>query len=162
MDVLTVIRATVVCLAGLMFNVAFTVAAEETGHEHAVAPHKLTLDAGDKKWATDAPLRKGMSAIRRALATDHSAIHADRETAEQYAALAGKIESHVSYIVQNCKLKPEADSNLHVLIGQILEGADLMKGKDPKAMRRDGAMKVVAAVNIYPEYFDHPGWRQIR
>lgn len=128
-------------------------------HQHEAGAHALKLDNG-KKWATDAPLRQGMSAIRDAVAADHRAIHTDKETAAQYNALAGKIDGRIAYIVENCKLAPEADAQLHVVLAEIIAGSDLMKGADP-AKRKEGAVKIVGALGTYPQYFDHPGWRAL-
>ena len=128
-------------------------------HQHEAGAHTLQLDNG-KKWTTDAPLRKGMAAIRNAVAADHGAIHADKETAAQYKALAGKIDGQIAYVVKNCKLSPEADAQLHVVLADIIAGSDLMKAGD-QAKRREGAVKVVDALAAYPHYFDHPGWRAL-
>jgi hypothetical protein len=77
-------------------------------------------------------------------------------------ALAGEVEVQVSYIVQNCKLKREVDAQLHVLIGEMMQGVDNMRGKDPKAGREQRAEKIVIALNTYPKRFDHPGWKSLR
>jgi hypothetical protein len=61
--------------------------------------------------------------------------------------------------VANCKLTPEADAVLHVVVADLLAGADQMKsGTDAAA----GAHKVVTAANEYSRYFDHPGWKVLR
>jgi hypothetical protein len=78
------------------------------------------------------------------------------------SALAGEVEVQVSYIVQNCKLKREVDAQLHVLIGEMMQGVDNMRGKDPKAGREQRAEKIVIALNTYPKRFDHPGWKSLR
>ena len=129
-------------------------------HDHEAGAHTLKLDNG-KKWSTDAPLRQGMSAIRDAVAADHRAIHTDKETAAQYNALAGKIDGQIAYIVKNCKLAPEADMRLHVVLAEITAGSDLMKGTD-QAKRKEGAVKIVRALGTYPQYFDHPEWRALQ
>jgi hypothetical protein len=128
-------------------------------HQHDGGAHELQLDHG-QKWSTDAPLRRGMVGVRDAIAAQHAAIHADRATAAQYQALAGKIDGQIADIVQNCKLPPEADAQLHVILTDIIGGSDLMKGAD-EAKRRQGAVMVVEALGNYPQYFDHPGWRPL-
>jgi hypothetical protein len=128
-------------------------------HQHEAGAHALQLDNG-KKWTTDAPLRQGMDAIRDAVAADHRAIHTNKETATQYSALAEKVDGQIAYIVKNCKLAPEADAQLHLILADLIAGSDLMKGTD-QAKRREGAVKIVAALETYPQYFDHPGWRAL-
>jgi len=129
------------------------------GHGHEPGAHTLTLDEG-KKWETDAPLRQGMLSIRDAMAADHAAIGAGKESAAQYQALAKRVDEQVAYVVGNCKLKPEADANLHLVLADIIAGAEMMKGKNA-AKRRDGASKVIRALQTYPDYFNHPGWRAV-
>lgn len=128
-------------------------------HEHEGGAHTLKPDNG-KKWGTDAPLRQGMSVIRDAVAADHRSIHSDMETPAQYNALATKIDGQIAYMVKNCKLAPEADAQLHVVLAEIIAGSELMKGAD-QAKRNEGATKIVRALGTYPQYFDHPGWRAL-
>jgi hypothetical protein len=135
-------------------------AADEHKHEQgAAATHKLTLNQG-KKWATDDPLRDGMTEIRRLLAAQDEAIHKGKLKPADYAALGAKIEGEVGGIVANCKLEPAADANLHLILEDVIEGADAMQGKAKGKTPRQGASKVVAALNEYGRYFDHPGWKR--
>lgn len=129
-------------------------------HEHGAATHELQLNYG-KKWATDEPLRKGMSEIRALLAAQDEAIHKGRLKPADYAALGAKIEGEVGAIVANCKLEPAADANLHLVLEDVIEGADAMQGKARGKTPRQGAGKVVAALNEYGRYFDHPGWKRL-
>lgn len=131
-------------------------------HQHGPGgadSHKLQLDHG-KKWSTDEPLRKGMSEIRALVDAQHEGIHKGKLKPADYAALGEKIEAQVGYVVSTCKLDPEADANLHIVVGDILEGVEVMKGKEKKNPRT-GAGKVVDALNDYGKYFDHPGWKRL-
>jgi len=149
--------------AMLLLGAASSVGAQPAHeHEHAggaSAPlvAKLELRAG-KPWPTDASLRSGMAAIRAAFDADHPAIHAGRESDAQYEALAGRIEREVNSIVANCKLPPDADAQLHYVVGDLLQGVALMKGSDPEKSRHDGAARVHGALRAYGKYFDDPGW----
>jgi hypothetical protein len=108
-------------------------------HSHGAAGEaKLVLDQG-RKWQTDAPLRQGMDNIRSAVAQG-----------VQNDALAKKVETEVAGIVQNCKLEPEADAQLHIVIGELLAGAEA----------QDTA-RVKQALNAYGEHFDHAGWQRL-
>jgi len=130
-------------------------------HEHEAAGlSALKLDAG-KKWATDEPLRKGMAEIRNAVAADKETINAGKMGAAKYGALAKKIDGQVVYIVQNCKLPSEADAQLHMILSEMAQGLDAVRGKDKKVNRRAGAEKIVASLDAYNKYFDHPGWRAL-
>jgi len=152
-----VLTAGLLCLASVLPAVAQT--AHEHEHQHAgAAVANLQLDAGHK-WVTDASLRSGMAAIRSAFDADHPAIHAGKETDAQYEALAARIESQVNDIVKTCNLPAAADANLHLVIAALLQGASLMRGKDPARTRHDGAALVHGALIAYGKYFEDPAWQ---
>ncbi len=124
-------------------------------HEHAHGKsHEagLSLDHG-KKWATDESLRKGMSEIRAAMAA--------KAPGNNLAAAGEKVSAQLSYIFKNCKLKPEADAMLHVLLARILGGAASMKENAKPAEQAKGAEAVREALLDYPRFFDHPGWKPL-
>ena len=136
-------------------------AADPHANAHgAEAPvHEITLDHG-RKWATDAPLRDGMTQIREALEQNHEALRKGALGEAQYAQLGATLEKNVASIVANCKLSPEADANLHAVIADLANAADAMRSAS--AMNRtEGAQKAIGAVNLYGRYFDHPGWKPL-
>jgi hypothetical protein len=119
---------------------------------------KLTLNNG-RKWSTDESLRQGMSRIRDTLEANLPAIHTGKTSPAQFEALAKKVNGELAFIVKNCKLDPQADAMLHLVLADIIAGADGMAGKDKGLGRREGALKIVQALESYAAYFDHPGWR---
>jgi hypothetical protein len=136
---------------------ATALAAEPHSHGHTSAAVQLRLDHG-KKWQTDDVLRRGMSKIRSASAAALPAIHNNTFTPAQYGALAADIQAQVDDVVANCKLSEEADQQLHLVLEQIIDGVAGMK----VATGRDqGAAKIVRALALYGEYFDHAGWRRL-
>jgi len=135
-----------------------TLAAEAHGHDGHGAL-QLQLDQG-KKWATDAPLRQGMTLIRAALAQNEPAIRNGRLSAEQYQVLGATVEHHVARIVAECKLPPEADANLHVIVAELAAAADAMQGRSAEKPAT-GAKRAVNALGQYAAHFDHPGWKRI-
>lgn len=133
--------------------------AQTHAHGHADAPPTLTLDHG-QRWQTDAPLRKHMTDLRASFAQDLDRIHAGTLPAADYAKLGATVESKVASIVADCKLPPAADAQLHLIVADLVEGADVMQGKaagEPAA----GAHKVVTALNNYAQYFDHAGFEPL-
>jgi hypothetical protein len=129
-------------------------------HSHAAgAPAKLALDHG-KKWATDAPLRQRMGEIRALMAAQIEPIHTGKLPSGEYAALGAAVEGKVAAIVAECKLPPEADAMLHLIVADLVAGADVMQGK-AAGKPADGARKVVAAANAYGRYFDDTGWKPL-
>lgn len=129
-------------------------AQHEHEHEHeAHATTGLSLNDG-ARWATDEPLRTGMQRIRDAAAP---AIHAGPHSLSKEAAttLAAAVREQVNYLVANCKLEPKADAVLHVLIAELLGGAEALE-RDPHA--EGGLPRIEQALRQYPEYFEHAGW----
>lgn len=129
-------------------------------HSHAAsAPATLALDHG-KKWTTDAPLRQRMSEVRALMAPRLGPIHDGKLPPADYRALGTAVEAKVAAIVAECKLPPDADAMLHLIVADLVAGADIMQGKvagDPA----EGAHKVVTAANAYGRYFDHKGWKAL-
>jgi hypothetical protein len=136
--------------------------AQTATHNHdAATPHKLSLNQG-RKWATDEALRNGMGRIRGLVEPRLDDAHGGKLDDAQYRNLAAQVEAEVGTIVANCKLEPKADAMLHLVIADLLEGADTMAGKNAKLRSSQGLAKVVVAVNEYGGHFDHPGFKPIR
>lgn len=126
-------------------------------HDHQLPPEGLHLNQG-QRWATNAPLRQGMSGIREAVV---GAIHADTSrplTTAEAGKLADAIRTQVDYLVAYCVLAPEADAVLHVLLGQLLEGAEGLRANpsDEAALHR-----IIQALKDYPVYFEHADWKPV-
>lgn len=139
-----------------------TLAGEAAKHEHGAAAHaKLELNAG-KKWTTDAPLRQAMNNIRSSVATALPAAHGGKLTPAQYDALGDGVAVQIGYIVQNCKLDPKADAQLHVIVGDIMTGIDTAAGKQHEQERALGVVAIAQSLNSYGKYFDHPDWKSIK
>lgn len=137
------------------------VSAQDHSHSHGdEKPAQLTLNNG-KKWDTDANLRLGMSRIRDALAAELPAIHSGKATTEQYRALAQKTNDQIAFMVKNCKLDPKVDAMLHLVLADIIAGADAMMAQDGNEARK-GAEKIARAVDNYGAYFAHPGWHGMK
>jgi hypothetical protein len=152
--------------AGLTLGVAASGAAAEGaayrhGHEPGAAAVRPTLNEG-RKWATDEPLRKGMEGIRGRMDASLRDIHENKLSAARYGELAKRVNAELAGIVADCRLEPKADAQLHLVIADISEGVEAMAGKAKKTRRQAGAVKVLAALNEYGAYFDHPGWQPIR
>ena len=137
-------------------------AAEDHHHhgESSTAVQKLQLNAG-KKWATDAALRQSMDDINQAMAKALPLIHKDRFGDSDYAALATTINQKIGYAVEHCKLDAKADAMLHLVIAELMAGAEIMEGKTTAA-RHDGAVRVRQALESYGKYFQHSNWKTAR
>lgn len=133
-------------------------AATDHAHEHAAAAPALKLNAG-KKWESDDALRQSMTKIRDSVDAKLPAVHRGKLNTAQYDALGGEIDGQIANIVANCKLDPQADAVLHVVLAGMMEGNEALQGKSPKAKRSAGVAKVVHSLEQYGKYFEHPGWK---
>ena len=123
-------------------------AAAEHQHEAHAATAASTPEPG-KRWATDAPLREGMGRIRTSVdGLGHSA--KGHLSAGQAKDLAAGIEKDVNFLIANCKLEPEADAALHLIIAKLLQGAQAIKA-DPSDAK--GMELLHAAVADYDRSF---------
>lgn len=124
-------------------------------HQHGAddSAAQLTLNNG-KKWATDEPLRLGMSRIK-ALVDPVGDVTPDQSLdPAQAKAIAKGVERQVAFLVSNCKLEPKADAVLHVLIGDMLQGAQALAQPAPTGR---GLVLIRRALERYPEYFEPAG-----
>lgn len=135
-------------------------AAETHDHGHASSA-TLTLDHG-QKWATDAPLRQAMGNLRQAVAQALPEAHAGKLTDANYDALGAQANRELSYIVENCKLEPQADAVLHVILADVVAGVGIAGGQQAGQPRAMGVVHLAEALNQYGAYFDHPDWQDIR
>ncbi|CAA7613000.1 hypothetical protein [Magnetospirillum sp. SS-4] len=151
-------------LAALILTAALSLApaaVARDGHSHESGHGgQLTLDHG-RKWQTDAPLRQGMSAIGADMAGALDRIHGNRFGPADYEALAGSIDAHIDGITRDCRLPPAADAQLHLVLAEIMDASEVMKGKGGTRDRSRGAVTVVKALDAYQAHFDHPGWRPL-
>jgi hypothetical protein len=132
---------------------AHTPAAQDTQHG------RLHLNNG-QRWSTDEVLRRNMVEIREALASYRKPIQSRTFMPEDGKALGSTIESRVAAILTDCKLEPQADRNLHLIVAELVQAADTLQGKaghEPAA----GASRALRAVHMYATYFDHPGWSPV-
>jgi len=147
---------TVLLLAASLAGTPALAASDHAYDGHGAADLVLSLDDG-QKWETDAPLRAAMETIRDALAAVADDVHDDTMTSAEYGALAAAVESQVDYMVVNCELPPDADAQLHVLLEQVLEGAEQLRGEEPEA----AVTMVAEALDAYGTHFSHADWEPL-
>lgn len=131
--------------------------AHDHGHDHGAqggAPLKLELNDG-KKWATDQPLRDGMHRMHQAVIPAYGAFNNKNLSADEAKQLTATIRAEIDGLIKNCKLDPKADAMLHIVIADLLTGAQLIS-ENP--MDENGIPKIVGALHAYAEHFDHPNF----
>ena len=135
--------------------------ATEAVHDHGNASvSSMELNQG-QKWETDAPLRQGMSAMHGIVTTALADAHANKLTPEGYQGVSKNIMTQFTYVVENCKLEPAADAQLHVLLGNIAQGVGVLEGKVPGEKPDEGLVKIAKTLNNYGTHFNHTGWADI-
>jgi hypothetical protein len=150
-------------LACVVAGANSALAPDQLVSDHAAAAHDAhhashdahansapTLPAGER-WPTDEPLRAGMSRIEDAVA--HAAAVGRPISAKNAHELAQTVEQNVAYIVQNCKLEPDADAALHVIIGRMMTATTQLKKED--ASREAGLTQLNDALATYRKSFAH-------
>ncbi|WP_417777948.1 hypothetical protein [Stutzerimonas xanthomarina] len=147
-----------VILVSTLGHAGATLAATGHEHGHSEGAQALQLDAG-KRWATDAPLRQAMGIINDDMRQALPAIHENRLPAASYGELAEVVRSQAAYMVENCELSADADAQLHLIIAQLLSGADAMSSE--ASAQRDGAVTVVGALDNYATYFVDDGFKPL-
>lgn len=139
-----------ICLA----STAYAETHEHEHHDHgsheAAAPEATLKLNNGAKWATDQPLRDGMAAIRKLTS---SAAKKGVPSASDSAALGKKVETQVSTIISSCRLEPQADAMLHIVLARILDGAKELGG-NAEAERKAGLDKINKAVADFYVYFN--------
>lgn len=144
-------------LALSLSSVSVLALAAEDEHDHGQTVTELQLNNGSK-WGIDAPLSQAMSKISHAVSAEVKSIHADTLAQDKYAALAGEINTQIAYMIENCELEPAADAQLHIIIHDLMDGSEAMENQ---AQARDGAVKVIGALDNYANYFDDPKFQSV-
>lgn len=126
-------------------------AQSQTHHASAAAS-----TAPERRYATDATLRQQMREIRGEVEA-LGQYERDPAKPEVAARRAGQIIGHVNTIVVNCKLPPDADEALHLIIGPLLQHAAALQA-DPK--RLDAIPPMREALAKYASQFDDPGFAE--
>ncbi|WDE05114.1 hypothetical protein SG34_028090 [Thalassomonas viridans] len=142
-------------LLSVLLLLVTPVMAEEHVHHHGESAMSLSLNQGEK-WPVDDGLHTGMSGIKILMSAAIGEIHHNTFTAEKYLNLAGELQGQLEFIFKNCKLPPAADAQLHILLADMLQGVEQMKGREEQ---RQGAIKIMKALHAYPEYFADGKWQ---
>lgn len=136
----------------LLAAIAALPAQAQHSHQHPAPAVAQATPA--QRWATDAPLRTGMAKIRTAVdALQH--YERGHMGPEQAVELATQVQQQIAYLVANCKLEPQADAALHVIIAELGAGAQALKD-NPADLAAIPPMR--QALQHYPRQFNDPTW----
>ena len=155
-------KSPIVLLLAVALSSPFAALAATDAHDHGKSsPHKPELNAG-KKWGTDDALRQAMSTIHTSVSQILPKAHSGKAKAADYEAFSKDVTAQVAYIVENCKLDPQADAQLHIIVADIMSGVEAAEGKEGEKQRASGVVKIAQASNAYGKHFDHAGWKAIQ
>ncbi len=119
---------------------------------HGHGEGAVQLSFGNRaKWQTDEALRRGMTAVRAQMVEVPDRVHHGWYGAEEYAALAGRVEEHVDDVVKNCHRPGDADAQLHVVLAEIIDGIEemlLARATTPPKFREQCGIRHVKAADL--------------
>ena len=67
----------------------------------------------------------------------------------------------MAFLIACCTTRETSGRHLHMLLAEMADGAALMAQAGNADARRMGLLKVVQALNLYGDLFDHPGWQPL-
>jgi len=135
-----------------------TLANEHRHDNHHVAKQQNISLYNGEKWPIDTSLHTGMTRIKTSMEKHINAIHNKTFKAEQYSVLAKELQQHLNYLFSHCKLPSDADAQLHILLFRVMQGVEKMQATSEQ---RTGAIKVIKALQAYPEYFNDNNWQAL-
>ncbi|MDF3856109.1 MULTISPECIES: hypothetical protein [Paracoccus] len=125
-------------------------------HDHGGATIEITLNNG-AKWRGDDNMIAGMTAIRSTIAENAEAIHSGALSANAAKEVAADVQKQLDFMIENCVLEPEVDEQFHAVLGEMMVGVSALEAGEVES----GAVKIVEALNVYGEHFEHPGWQAL-
>lgn len=137
----------------LLFSLALTrpaFSADPHHHDHATEPAAVTLPQG-KKWAADQHLKKNMADLEKAFQKVHKLHEKAKAKDKDFLGLSQQIQKSTTAIIKNCKLEPQADSSLHLILGQL--GLAQNELKDATKLQV-GLPRLKKALESYHEQFE--------
>jgi hypothetical protein len=147
------------------FQVCAQAHAHDNAHAHDAAHEQdshaghgagdLSLNNGEQ-WQTDAVLRRGMTEIRVAVDMLTPKLAAGQLNQNQADQLSEVVNGSVNTMIEQCKLEPVADANLHIILAQMLTAAAQVKASP---LSGEGIPALSKALESYGHYFNHALWQ---
>ena len=119
---------------------------------------KLQSPADEVPRPTDEALRSAMTMLRDTVGARLQGAAAQPMAEADYVALADDIDRQLAAIVAGRDFHSRAGRHLQWLLGDIADGAGLMRTAPRVPGKRMGLLRVVETLNFYGREYDHPGW----
>lgn len=123
---------------------------------------KLAAPADELPRPTDERLRADMNTLRNTIEQRVQALGAQAMVEADYVELAAEIERQVAAISAGRDFHSRAGRHLQWLLGDIVDGAGLMRDAPRAPAKRLGLMRVVETLNFYGREYDHPDWATLK
>lgn len=147
--------STAVFLIGTaLMSSADVVAADPPRPHQQSAPVRSAAAVPAQRWASDEPLRTGMRRIQTVVGALQHLEHGHMDAGQAVAA-SRLIRQHAAFLVDHCRLDPEPDAALHVIIASLLHAAATIEA-DPGNPAAVATMR--EALDDYARGFHDPGW----
>ncbi|MEI9902357.1 MAG: hypothetical protein WDN31_22305 [Hyphomicrobium sp.] len=130
----------------------------------AMAAEKIVPRAGFAiaPLPTDAPVQKGMAAIRDIVATNHSLVTHRRMPPDHALRFAAQVKVEADKILASTSLSGDARDKLKALLEEIVTGLGAVAKPAEGTAAIDGLGRVDAALGRYPAEFDDPSWQPLQ
>lgn len=145
-----------ILIAALLASCA--VAAPAVAADEVRAQPKLQSPADELPRPTDERLREGMVRLRDTIA---QGLSANLDEAG-HVALAAQIIDQVAAISAGRDFHNRAGRHLQWLLGDVTDGAGLMRDAPRLAAKRLGLLRAAETLNFYGREYDHPGWTPLK
>lgn len=138
-----------------LFVAVVLAATPALAHRHAAHEPSPPPAASAARYPADAALRTAMGRVRNAVEAFEHARHGHMG-AEQVRALSAHLDAQIAKVFSECRLEPQADASLHVILGTLLKGSRAMR-EMPDDFSPVAAME--RALADYVRMFDDPDAR---
>ena len=123
---------------------------------------KLKSPGDEMPRPTDEALRTAMTTLRDTLDVRLQGDAAQPMAEADYVALADDIDRQLAAIVAGRDFHSRAGRHLQWLLGDIADGAGLMRSAPRIPGKRMGLLRAVETLNFYGREYDHPGWTALK
>ena len=147
---------TAVAIALIVAPAAPAALRDGSGYDGAVQHERAS-----QRWRADAEVRRGMDDLHAAIDARVTQGAARGIAGESLAELGGTLAARSVRLIACCTTPEVSGRHLRMILVEIADGAELMSQGGTVAAQRIGLLRVVQALNLYGDLFDHPGWQRL-
>ena len=148
--------AAAVAIALIVASAAPAALREGSGYDGAVQP-----EGTSQPWRADAAVRRGMDDLHAAVEASVTQGAARGIAGERLAELGRILAARSARLIACCTTTEVSGRHLRMILVEIADGGELMRQEGTIEAQRIGLLRVVQALNLYGDLFDHPGWQRL-